>query len=599
MGKIRIALTISGAVSLGAFEGGALAALITGLQATQRLNRDPKDPDLRIDAIGGSSAGAITAVLAARAITAGLDPIDALQGAWVSEVSLRLLLKRSGLRAPLTMEGLREKALDLLQPARPPADIQEAPVRVQLSLCNLRGLAYDLHRLDDADQRRRQPGDVRRPVSVLSHVDMWPFTVKPRADVTALLEPAGRSPVDYALSSGANEFGFPPRLLTLDARRYRDNGVTNFPPGGTAWFTDGGTLENEPLGRTLDLANALDDGDSDDDGNQFEPIGDGRRVHILIHPFPDRVAVATREDRTAWADPGRRPGWLPTLARAFGIIRAQSLYADFNRAEKVNSRIAWQRRLHETLDPLVNALHGADQERWRAALTRVLRDIDADRDRLRRRPRPPQAAPERPPAVADLLRQVIQRVTGLADKHAVAIDVVTPYLAEHTDGRPLEDLLAGEAFLAFGGFFEQGLRRSDFALGYVCMLNWMSTGLAGYGLDAAQVDAALDASLVGLARLRWRKGGTEKGFGKYGLRPALLARPAASRLDAESWRLDDFTRASGQELLVRHPMLSARLAGHVLRVAGRDTAVALAGTAVHIARALLQRDEKRPAPAGR
>src|SRR5215467_10966268 len=107
MGKVRIALTISGAVSLGAFEGGALAALIAGVQGTQVHNHDREDPDLRIDAIGGSSAGAITAVMAARAVTAGLDPIEMLRGAWVDDVSLPLLLRGAGAHAPLTMNGLR------------------------------------------------------------------------------------------------------------------------------------------------------------------------------------------------------------------------------------------------------------------------------------------------------------------------------------------------------------------------------------------------------------------------------------------------------------------------------------------------------------
>ena len=82
MGRVRIALTISGAVSLGAFEGGALAALITGVQAAQRLATDRQQPDLRIDAFGGASAGAITAVLAARAVTAGLDPVAMMEQAW-------------------------------------------------------------------------------------------------------------------------------------------------------------------------------------------------------------------------------------------------------------------------------------------------------------------------------------------------------------------------------------------------------------------------------------------------------------------------------------------------------------------------------------
>src|SRR6266480_500080 len=49
MEHVRIALTISGAVSLGAFDGGALAALILAAQA---INGKAVPPPLRIDAIG-------------------------------------------------------------------------------------------------------------------------------------------------------------------------------------------------------------------------------------------------------------------------------------------------------------------------------------------------------------------------------------------------------------------------------------------------------------------------------------------------------------------------------------------------------------------
>ena len=54
--RLRIALTISGAVALGAYEGGALAALLCAIRGLCQGD----DPAVRIDAIGGSSAGSIT-----------------------------------------------------------------------------------------------------------------------------------------------------------------------------------------------------------------------------------------------------------------------------------------------------------------------------------------------------------------------------------------------------------------------------------------------------------------------------------------------------------------------------------------------------------
>jgi len=49
MEKLRIGLTISGAVSLGAYEGGALAALLVAVQEMQGA--------VVVDAITGASAG--------------------------------------------------------------------------------------------------------------------------------------------------------------------------------------------------------------------------------------------------------------------------------------------------------------------------------------------------------------------------------------------------------------------------------------------------------------------------------------------------------------------------------------------------------------
>jgi len=594
MGKVRIALTISGAVSLGAFEGGALAALIAGVQGTQVHNHDREDPDLRIDAIGGSSAGAITAVMAARAVTAGLDPIEMLRGAWVDDVSLPLLLRGAGAHAPLTMNGLRAKARDLLDPGSASADHQQrSPVRVQLSLCNLRGLEYKIRRLDGADRSGRAPGDIRRPLTALTYLDMAPFTIRWNDGVSTLLEPDERSPVDFALASGANEFGFSARLLSMDRGGYEDRGVENLPMSGVTWYTDGGTLENEPLGRTFDLTSALD---------RKPPIGDARRIHLLIHPFPDTVVGS---ESAAWADRYRQPAWLRTLGRALEIIRFQSLYADFKRAEKVNSRIAWRRQLTDALRPLVDNLPAQDETRWRAALTDVLDDIDADRDQLR----PPGAPATRPPAtgagsatrptVSQLLEQVLDQVTGLSGKHPVSIDVVSPFLAEGTEGLSRDELLAGEAFFAFGGFFEEGLRLSDFALGYVCMLNWMSAGLGGYGLDDDQAEAALAAALLGFGRLgTWPSGGKGKGFWDYGLRPDLLRRLAANRLPATSWKPTDFGRTSWYQLLARHPVLTARLASRVYRVTASDIRLGVFALVGVLAAALRRRLPRRARAAG-
>jgi predicted acylesterase/phospholipase RssA len=58
MSKLRLSLTIPGAVSLGAYEGGALAALILAARTLGEEN-------VLIDTIASASAGSITALLTA------------------------------------------------------------------------------------------------------------------------------------------------------------------------------------------------------------------------------------------------------------------------------------------------------------------------------------------------------------------------------------------------------------------------------------------------------------------------------------------------------------------------------------------------------
>lgn len=349
MTRIRIALTISGATSLGAFEGGALAALITGVQATQRLNADRKRPDLRIDAIGGSSAGAITAVIAARALAAGLNPVDAMEQAWVRLDSVDQLLEGAGPQAPFSVQNLDKQASALLEPPNhmpDPLVVQECPVQIRLTLCNLRGLDYRFKRLrgpDGGSGAARTPGDHRRPITANTYLDWADFKATPGGRLADMTRLKGRSPVDAALASGANELGFPPRLLSIERAEYERNGVINLAAGTESlWYTDGGTLENEPLGRTLDLTNEIDRNPRDGSNHT-----DDRRLHLLIHPFPEAV-VPTGSD--AWANPDRQPTWLRTLTRALSIVRSQSLYADLKQAEKVNSRMIWQQRLQQSIE---------------------------------------------------------------------------------------------------------------------------------------------------------------------------------------------------------------------------------------------------------
>ena len=551
---MRIGLTISGAVSLGAFEGGALAALLTGTQAIQAVTPG-KSPPLRVDAIGAASAGAITAVAAARILTAGLDPVWVMQRAWVTEDSLDSLLRGATADAPLSMDHLSKTALDVLNDQQHvnPAKIQQAPVAIELALTNLRCLGYTIHKIS-------APAGSQQTIEASTYFDWGRFAFSPGAGIDEFCAPGGA--VDTALASGANPLGFAPRKLARDSSPYVAEGVTNLPAnaGCEMWFTDGGTIDNEPLGRTLDRSNDIDLHDP--------PAVQDRRVQVLIHPFPSAPPPAAS---LSWAHPDRRPTWLRTLSRVFMIIRAQNLYSDIRQAEKTNSQIRWSDELKSTLAGLLTKLLPEEREKWRDALRDVVDGIERELAALPRY-RGNLAEKRHATTVEDFLDIALDRVSGLATKNVVGIEVVSPYLAKRTDRVALDRLLAGEFLESFGGFFHEGLRRSDFALGFVCMLNWMESALPAYGLDTASCGVAIDAALRAFYGLpAWQEKNETKDFTDYGLTDTLESRAKSLGLTGgPSWVPRDFGEMTLGDLGAGEKWLFARVLGRVATVLRHD-----------------------------
>ena len=110
---LRVTLTLSGGASLGAYQAGATAALLVALEHV----RDEQGVDLRVDAIGGASAGAIVGLMAAYSLLEGVSACDVLHKAWVERVSIDTMLRR-GSRGPLSLEGVRAELPRLLTSGR-------------------------------------------------------------------------------------------------------------------------------------------------------------------------------------------------------------------------------------------------------------------------------------------------------------------------------------------------------------------------------------------------------------------------------------------------------------------------------------------------
>jgi hypothetical protein len=448
--ELRCTLTLPGAVALGAYEGGAVAALLSALRG---IREHPRAPGVTIDSICASSSGSLTALLVARCLVEGLDPVRVLHRAWVTDAGLGSLFGR-GLAAPLTFQALRKSASEML--TVPDEHVvrarQDSPVHVSFGLANLRGLGYDFEAVSSPGHR------------TVTHVDWADFRIGPDEAVTRLTGPPHLSALDAALASAANQLAFPAQLLrrAADEESYVEDGVQNFPPSRAFWYTDSAFLYREPIGRSLHLARRLDTHStdrSDPSDQQF------RRLHVVVEPQP--LAAAEGDD---WADPATPPSWLGVLRRSASILQAQSTYDDISRVSDTNKRLLAVEDLAQRLSPVLEGLSDDQQAQLRETLD--------------------GGEGETP----ELLRRALARAAGVVGKKVVSVEVIAPQ--SFVDGRPTPRPLAGRGLFRFAGFLDETLRQLDFDAGYDDTIRWLTEG----GLERHELSDEVTAAAVGTAR---------------------------------------------------------------------------------------------------
>ncbi|MFL5830914.1 MAG: patatin-like phospholipase family protein [Solirubrobacteraceae bacterium] len=521
-GELRIGMTISGAIALGAYEGGALAALLAGAQSVNEKQADA----LRVDAIAGASAGSMTALLAARTLVAGLDPVEVMYDAWVTAPQLQAL--NDGFRSPLSVDHMSVEVEKLLAGETQPTRVQPSAVQLNMALGCLRGLDYKIGRIGGP------------PIEANTYLDWAEFTVDASRPISWYTADSG--PVAAALASGAHAVAFPPRLLDRSSpevqQAYKDNGIEDFPPSGVLWYTDGGTIDNEPLGRALGMTELLD-------GPNASPLADAGRVHLLISPDPSPPIVGD----DYWSRRLPEPTWTKTGLRALKLLRVQRLYDDLRAVEKMNSRITWTRRLEQTL---VGLLEQAQPDPTRT-LDEFSEAIKTQKEELTR-PEDERVTSEQPTSeLARAVRQALGVASGLAGKRDVSVAVISPLvLPEVVSGdKTPHQVLAGEFIGHFGGFLAQQLRENDFAYGYRSMICWMegASGLAFHGLEPGLATRAVDGAAQ--ARREWEKRAGRPWVQDQG-DTSLGARPLKEKLAV----LRVATRAAAivfRQILSRHP----------------------------------------------
>lgn len=427
--SLRFSLTLPGSASLGAYQAGAMSAFAATVVSLREQGHD-----VHVDAVGGSSAGSIVATLGVHCLATGRDATNMLRQAWVEDVDIDVL-RATGSDAPLHVDDLRDDLVEFL------GDTDKHPLRVhepldsdvvlEVGLTSLRGLRRDTE-IDG------------REISTLDYAD-WTRHVVPtggdHTDITEARPPSQLSVLDSILASASHPIAFTPQVLDRsDDEEFGDRDATDSIERQSLWYTDGGLVESEPVGRIVRAARTAHD-------------GSGRRIHLVIDP---RASGPSGD--AEWSDPDDPKSWLDGLRRAISIVPTQALHDDLREVAAVNTGLD---RLDEAVD-------------W------CRQEFGLDADRI--------------PDVRDRLAYI----ADLGGKERVHLELITPLVEVDNDsigdGDGVNDMLAGDFAGAFGGFLSRRLRRSDYALGWRSFQGWVEKdGLAHHGVDADSVSIVLDA----------------------------------------------------------------------------------------------------------
>lgn len=476
----KLAIAISGAVSLGSYEAGVMYEII---EAIAQHNTHPDTTDeqqIEIDVITGASAGAMTACILAQKLMLEAEALrqpyaNALYGPWVEDVDIKGLLNLRGDDNPnfsiLSSEQIKEIGYKyvLQRYAGQPTPRQRHPaaaasIRLGLAMSNLNGVDYAVEVTDFPDINN--PGSQsRRLFSYTRHKDFFAYEIKD--DDTGDNQQLWEKLEKIARSSGAFPFAF--QLLNIQ-RQGSDPSYarSTLSPNQTYNFvyTDGGVFENEPLGLAKDLVDQIDE----------KHLDQHNRFYLYVSPGAKSSTVNPNIK-------ANNATYLNTGAALAGAIFTQARFQNWIATSKINEAIRqFERQAKELSDVLLRspslktafnsvASNLLEVLYYQGTPTEQQQQITADHNRLRQ-----QFTEEYDRLVYAVnqnnnngeevngeevaeswlkLVQALEKVQNLGSK-----DVMTVYAITSTDVE-----LAGEQLFAFGGFLEQSFRDFDYNVG--------------------------------------------------------------------------------------------------------------------------------------
>ncbi len=479
----KLAIAISGAVSLGSYEAGVVYEIV---EAIAQHNSHPDTTEaqrIEIDVITGASAGAMTACILAQKLMFEAEALrqpygNALYGPWVEDVDIEGLLKLRSDENPNFSILSSHRIADIgyryvLQryASGQPTPRQRHPaaatsIRLGMAMSNLNGVDYAVEVIDFPDVMNLGNRS-RNMFTYTRHKDHFCCEIKDRAADDSLelwqtLEKVSRS-------SGAFPFAF--RLLQID-RQGQDLSYERsvLSPDRTYPFayTDGGVFENEPLGLAKDLVDQIDQSHLEHDS----------RFYLYVAPGAKRSAANLKINA---ADNSYNATYLNTGAALAGAIFTQARFQNWIATSRINQAIRQfeqqAKELSDVLlkspqlksafssvaDNLLEVLYNqgtADEQQQQIVQdhNRLRQQFTEEYDRLVYGTNRSGSSGDQGNAVAESwlkLVQALEKVQNLGSK-----DVMTVYAITSGDVE-----LAGEQLFAFGGFLDQSFREFDYNVG--------------------------------------------------------------------------------------------------------------------------------------
>jgi hypothetical protein len=484
----RLAITISGAVSLGSYEAGVLYEVCEALRQHNEHPETLANPDdrIEIDVLTGASAGGMTAVIAAQSLLYAGNALANSQNnpfynPWVAEISLDKLLNPDVTPDPAfpdipapedpaksifssnLIEKLARRHITGRYAQGTPAPRVAHPaaakqIRLGLALSNLNGVDYFYPLRVKQPENPRGFGYTRFQDEKTGHF---------ASDGSDGQDSLGGWEAwrEAAVSCGAFPFAFRVKELHRDAKEFqlRHREPWSGPARDFA-YTDGGIFQNEPLGLAKNLVDLID-----------RPAkGPASSYQNADSRFYLYVAPGAKPSDANQAFTAGTAQILPTAQMIVRAVLHQAKFQDWVNAEQINDQInVFNLRAEELYNALLNGKvdpavlqrtatellpglfrtepppkPGVRDENLDDAQARLRQQFNKESEKLR------AVSPETEQAWIDSIL-VLETAAELNLKDEMYIYGIT---ATHKE-------LAGAAMFAFLGFFDRTLREHDYNLG--------------------------------------------------------------------------------------------------------------------------------------